>query len=116
MQNMHTLFIKYILFLSLASGMVSCQKEDLSKEKKFIPLNSITMQLNGQAWQPSQIGEEACMRTFNGAWSWVGENGEQRPFYTISAFRDPQAIPTYQKSENAFKLQITNVKKTAPFI
>ncbi|MES2730235.1 MAG: DUF5025 domain-containing protein [Bacteroidota bacterium] len=101
----------YLLTLALLALLLSCQKEKVIQEQKPQPLNSFSMRLNGQVWQPSQIGKEVCMRTFHGAWSAVTENSQQKPFYTISAYKDPQAKVDYT-SENAFKFQISNVKKT----
>ncbi len=114
MLSIHALFMRYLLIICLMQGLSGCQKEELPEEKNALPLNSFTMRLNGQAWEPSQIGEDACMRTFNGAWSAVGKNGIQKPYYTIAAYRDPKATGDF-KSENAFKLQITDVKKPGTY-
>jgi len=114
MQNRFTLLTKQIFFLSLLLLLMSCQKEDLAKEQNAQPLNSFSMQLNGRSWQPSQIGEDECMRTYHGAWSEVTQNGVKKPYYTISAYRDSKALATAQ-SENGLRLQITNVQKTGTY-
>jgi hypothetical protein len=110
MQGQYSLFTKPLLFLSLVLVVGSCQKEDLSEEKKAVPLNSFTMQVNGQAWHPSQIGDDACMRTYQAAWSAL--NG--KPYYNISAYRDTQATASFE-SKNVLKLQIMDVQQTGVY-
>ncbi|MBC7923228.1 MAG: DUF5025 domain-containing protein [Ferruginibacter sp.] len=94
--------------------LLSCQKKEIAKEQKPQPLNSFSMQLNGQAWQPSTVEQDQCMRTFKGAWSSVTEKGEEKPYYTIWAYKDPRAVGIYG-SENAFEFQIFDVKKTGTY-
>lgn len=102
------------LFLSLLLLMGSCQKEEILEKQNFNFLNSFTMQVNRQSWEPSQVGEDKCMRTYNAAWAALIGNGVRKPYYTISASRDSKAAATSQ-SENVFRLRIFNVQETGAY-
>ena len=91
--------------------LLSCKKENVKKEER-IPLNSFSMDVNGQLWQPSIPGGDKCKSTFycrEGAFS--GGIEGHRPFYEIYAFQDPQAIDDY-RAKNHLRIQITDVTKT----
>jgi len=93
-----------LLFLSIFVCLSSCNKEQvLLKPKKPLPLNTFAMEVNGQAWQPGQIGKDECMRTYYGAWSSLDYS-----FFNIVAYRDPQGLAD-ASSENALQIQIMNV-------
>jgi len=93
-----------VLFLGIFLSFSSCNKEPISLEpKKPLPLNTFAMEVNGQGWQPGQIGKDECMRTYYGAWSLL-----DYPFFNIVAYRDPQGL-TGARSENALQIQIVNV-------
>jgi hypothetical protein len=100
--------IKRLLPLGLMLIMASCGKEDRPEPPSIPRHNSFSMTLNGTAWQPSQLGPDTCARTYKAKWAEVQTSRGLMPYYTISAYRDPQAAATPQ-SENAFTLQFTEV-------
>jgi hypothetical protein len=66
------------------------------------------MQVNGQKWEPTQIGQDPCQRTFQASWSEFSSNGVSRQYYDLVAHKDPQAV-TSHLSENTFRLRIFDV-------
>jgi hypothetical protein len=100
-----------VFLLSTIISLSSCHKDDVSVEEEKAPLvNSFAMELNGKAWQPGQIGKDECMRTYNGAWSSIGEN----PFYNITAYWDPKGVADHS-SENILRLQIMNLRSLGEY-
>jgi hypothetical protein len=95
-----------MLFLSLWQAMASCRKQERPEPPHLPRHNTFSMILNGAAWQPSQIGPDTCARTYKAEWAEVTTTRGNMPYYTISAYRDPQATAT-TNSENAFKLRFT---------
>lgn len=110
MKNKFTLVLESLILLSLMLLLESCKKEELPEKENSRLLNSFSMQVNGQPWEPSQVGKDECMQTFMATWSTLAEN----PYYTISAYQSSKA-PNVEQSENSFRLQITNVKKTGTY-
>ncbi len=98
MNKFLTISILATLFIAFA-----CDKEDELKEEKK-PLNSFSMNLNDQPWQPSIIDNDPCFSAFHCAYSEL--NNE--PFYTIKAYKDSKSR-TDQNSEHIFIFQIMNV-------
>ncbi len=92
-----------LLGLGLLISVLGCNKKDELKQN-LKPLNSFSMNINDQLWQPSIIGNDSCSVAYTCEWSKV----DQIPFYTITAYKDPQ----FRKdniSENIFYLQIMGV-------
>ena len=106
--------LKCILSLCLLGLMGSCQKEEIAGKQNSGSLNSFKMQVNGKFWEPSQVGKDKCLQTYNAAWSELTENGVRKPYYTILASRNEKALATSQ-SENGFRLRIFNVQKTGTY-
>lgn len=92
--------------------LFSCQKDSVFFEKKkSTPLNTFSMQVNGREWEPSQIGDDICRRTYNGAWSALGNT----PFFNITAYRDPEAQTSYL-AENSLDIQVMNIKGLGKYL
>lgn len=99
------------LFISFAALLSSCVKDQISMEEmKPVPVNSFAMEVNGKAWQPGQIGEDECMRTYNGAWSKTGNI----PYFNIIAYWDPKGL-TDVNSENVLNMQIFDVNQLGEY-
>jgi hypothetical protein len=102
-------------FVSMGFSLSGCEKEEPLAAEIIKPLNAISMQVNGQRWQPAQIGEDDCRQTFSVSRSALtGSGGVNKPFYTIWAYQDPKAVANYQ-SENVFRLQFMNVEKVGSY-
>ncbi|WP_147368019.1 DUF5025 domain-containing protein [Fibrisoma montanum] len=114
MRNRFISLGKQFLSSGLLLILLSCREESMSEEPGPQPLNFFEANVNGQIWQPSKLDEENCMQAFQGAWSAITVNGEQKPYYTVWAYRDSRKITNYQ-SENAFRFQFTNVLKTGQY-
>lgn len=92
-----------LLGLGLLIFVPGCNiKEELKQDPK--PLNSFSMTINDQLWQPSIIGNDSCSVAYRCEWSRV----DTIPFYTITAYKDPQ-YRTDAASENIFFLQVMGV-------
>lgn len=83
---------------------IGCDKEDDELKQGLNPLNSFSLHLNDQLWQPSLIDNNSCFPTLR--WQYATVDGNPR--YTINAYKDPQATIS-NKSKNVFSLQIMNV-------
>ncbi len=93
----------------LILGLAGCQKDAPDPEPEPTPLTSFSMKVNESHWEPSQVGDNTCLRTFHGAWSALTKDGEEQPFFTILAYKDPRALGNYN-SENNLRMQFMNVK------
>ena len=69
-----------LLGLGLLISVLGCNKKDELKQN-LKPLNSFSMNINDQLWQPSIIGNDSCSVAYTCEWSRV----DQIPFYTITA-------------------------------
>jgi len=98
-----------LLGLGLLILALGCNKKDKLKED-LKPLNSFSMYLNDQFWQPSLIDNDSCFSTFHCDYSEIGE----MPFYTIIAYKDSQSRAN-TLSENMIRIQIMNVNSTGLF-
>ncbi|WP_026464625.1 DUF5025 domain-containing protein [Adhaeribacter aquaticus] len=101
-------FFQIIMAYSVFLLLIGCKQDESVKEPKKVRLNKLAMLVNGQDWQPSQIGTDDCLCKFKGAWSFNGQN--KNPYFTLSAFQDPQA-ETFFKNETGLNMQITNLQK-----
>jgi hypothetical protein len=98
-----------LLGLGLLIFALGCNKEnELKQDSK--PLNTFSMNLNDQSWEPSIINHDSCFSTFQCEWSAIDEI----PFYRIIAYRDSQSR-TNEESENIFRVQIMNVNRTGEY-
>jgi hypothetical protein len=105
MKTVYNRVLIQALFLCILISFASCNKEGVPLEPvKAHSLNTFGMEINGEAWEPGQIGKDECMRTYYGAWSSLNAI----PFFNIVAYRDPTGL-TGVKSENALQIQIMNV-------
>ena len=93
-----------ILLTGLLILVLGCSEKIETKQKSEI-LNSFSMNINKQIWQPSVIGNDSCSVALRCEMSTV--DGEIT-FYTITAYKDSQS-KTNAESENIFMLQIMDV-------
>jgi len=106
MRTVYKRIYTQLLFLSFAALLSSCAKDQTSIEKKKpTPVNSFSMEVNGQEWQPGKKREDECSRTYNGAWSKLN----LKPYFNISAYRD-QNGKTGADSESLLEIQVMNVE------
>lgn len=98
-----------IILLGLMIISFGCNPTDEFKQD-LKPLNSFSMTLNDQLWQPSLIENDSCYSTFRCDLSEIDDS----PFYTIQAFRDSQSRSNFE-SENIFRFQIMNVTGTGDY-
>lgn len=96
-----------VSFMFILAIMNSCQETEITKEK--INLNSFSMTLNGNSWEPSIV--DPCTKTFQCNMSALSEN----KFYNIEAYKDPLLEASY-KSENYFALQVMNVNEVNTYV
>lgn len=99
---------KYLKIGILLTGLLilvpGCsEKIEIKQESKI--LNSFSMNINDQIWQPSVIGNDSCSVALRCEMSTV--DGEIT-FYTITAYKDSQSKANAE-SENIFMLQIMDV-------
>ncbi len=99
-----------VLLTGAMTLLFGCVKEQITEVKKPIRVNSFTMDVDGQEWEPGQLGDDDCIRTYNGAWSWIGEN----PYFNISAWRDPKGHIDID-SKNVLQIQVMNVKELGKY-
>ena len=93
-----------LFFLFIVNILVSCKKEnEVKQETKH--LNSFTMNVNDQLWQPSLIENDPCYSTFDCEMSEIN----QVPYYRIRAYKNSQ-LKSGNMSDNIFRIQIMNVK------
>jgi hypothetical protein len=100
--------IRLLLVVGLMILGFGCKKNNESEN--LVPLNSFSMVLNDQLWQPSTIDDDLCYSTFACEWSAIG----QTPLYTIRAYKDSQSKVDYTSS-NIFRLQIMNVQSVGVY-
>ena len=86
--------------------LVGCTKNQQEVEKPVVRLNSFSMNVNGQFWEPSIIGGDSCYSRFSCQMSALSN----LPYYTIIAHKDTLGVPDF-KSEDYFRLQIMNVQE-----
>jgi len=93
-----------ILLSGLLIFVLGCsEKIEIKQESKI--LNSFSMNINDQIWQPSVIGNDSCSVALRCEMSTVDE---EITFYTITAYKDSQSKANAE-SENIFMLQIMDV-------
>jgi len=90
--------IYLLAFLLIVFG---CNEEN---ELEQSPLNSFSMNIDDQPWQPSIIENDPCFSTFHCEWSAI----DQVPFYTIKAYKDSKSR-TDHMSQNFFRIQIMDI-------
>lgn len=94
---------EHILGLFISSlVLIGCTKEEVKELK--LPVNSFSMYLNGNHWQP--YTPEPCYSTFIGSMSLLNE----QPFYTITAYKDSKGATDYL-SDYQLRIQIMDVLK-----
>ena len=98
-------YLKSRLLLVIGLIFVSFGCKEKNKIELKVPLNTFSMNVNKQLWQPSVIDKDPCYATFRCEWS--AQNNI--PFYIIRAYKDSQSRADYT-SENYFRLQIMNVQ------
>lgn len=98
--------IPFVAFLLIVFG---CQNYDTIKTEPG-PLNSFSMYVNNEFWEPSVIDNTGCYATYNCAESFI----DGRPFYVIKAYRDPEH-KTDPTSEHYFYLQVMNVNEIGTY-
>lgn len=81
---------------------LSCQKNAPELETNVF-VNTFSMQLNGEKWQPGSSGEDACRQRFNGAWSYYNA----KPAFTITASTYPASITS--NGINLLEIQFNEV-------
>lgn len=93
--------------------LLACDNDEQIPQPEII--NSISVVLDNDNWQPSQIGDDGCMSTFQCDYREIKTSeGQTIPFYTIQAFRDPGLEASY-KSENALQFQVMNVTEIGTY-
>lgn len=100
--------IRLLIVLGVLILGFGCKKNNDTKNSN--PINSFSMVLNDQLWQPTIIDDDLCYATYSCEWSAI----EGTPFYTIKAYKDSQAKAD-NTSENIFWLQIMNVQSTGVY-
>ncbi|MEN8139301.1 MAG: DUF5025 domain-containing protein [Bacteroidota bacterium] len=98
-----------LLGLGFVISVLGCDKKDEVKQEP-IRLNSFSMNLNDQLWEPSFIDNDTCFSTFQCEYFKVDDN----IFYSIKAYKDSQSRTNYT-SENIFRLQIKGVDSTGVY-
>ncbi len=91
------------------SVFISCKEEE--RKPRTIPLNSFSMQVNGEVWEPFQEEDNPCYSTFAGTFGHYGE----MPMYTIYAYRDPAGIAEWL-SENMLRMRVMNVTEPGTYL
>jgi hypothetical protein len=92
----------YLTTVVLTLILGCTKKEELKKAPE--PVNSFLMEIDGQLWEPSVINNDECYVAYSCELSYINN----RPFYTIKAYKDSQSR-TNSESENIFRLQIMDV-------
>lgn len=85
---------KFLVIGMLVVILFGCSKNESDNAPQL--LNSFSMNLNDQSWEPSILSNDPCSVTYKCNWWEAGV-----PFYTIEAYKD---------YENYFRLQIKDVK------
>ena len=99
-----------ILLTGLLILVLGCsEKIEIKQESQL--LNSFSMNINDQKWQPSVIGNDSCSVALRCEMSTI--HGDKN-FYTITMYKDSQS-KTSSESENIFRLQIMDVISTGSY-
>jgi len=99
-----------ILLTGLLILVLGCsEKIEIKQESKI--LNSFSMNINDQIWQPSVIGNDSCSVALRCAMTTI--HGDKN-FYTITMYKDSQT-KTNSESENIFYLQIMDVTSAGTY-
>ncbi|MBN1184652.1 MAG: DUF5025 domain-containing protein [Bacteroidales bacterium] len=107
---MHKAFTIEFIISGLLILILGCNENEEAKQNTK-PINAFFMNMDDQLWEPSIINDSICLSTYSCVYSEV----DQTPYYTITAYRDPQAKSNYE-SENIFRLQIMNADSVGPYI
>jgi len=100
-----------ILLTGLLIFVLGCsEKIDIKQESKI--LNSFSMNINKQIWQPSVIGDDSCSVALRCEMSTI--HGDKN-YYTITMYKDSK-LRTDFESENIFYLQIMDVISTGTYV
>ncbi|EMR01065.1 hypothetical protein ADICEAN_03813 [Cesiribacter andamanensis AMV16] len=92
--------------------VLSCEKKE--EETIHTPVNSLSMEINGQAWKPYE--RDPCTSTFMCSWTGVSGPGDiDMDLYTISAFKDTKGRADY-RSENQLRIQLTDVEAPGVYL
>ena len=97
--------IPLVVVFGLMILIAGCSKNQQEPEKSVIRLNSLSMHVNGQFWEPSIIGGDSCTSRFSCEFFTV----DQIPVYKIQAFRNSLSGAN-STGDNTFLLQIMNVE------
>jgi len=99
-----------ILLPCLLTFVLGCS-ERIEIKQESQPLNSFSMNLNGQIWQPSVIGSDSCSVALRCEMSTIHADEN---FYTITLYKDSQSR-TNSESENIIYMQIMDVTSTGNY-
>lgn len=97
---MKTILITFCAVINILF-FIACNQDEQG-EVAIQNLNSFKMILNDESWEPSTI--DHCIKTFSCNFSKI----DNRPFYTIQAFQDPQMTADFS-SKNFLRLQVMGV-------
>jgi len=100
-----------ILLTGLLILVLGCSEKIEIKQQSKI-LNSFSMNINDQIWQPSVIGNDSCSVALRCEMSTI--HGDKN-FYTITMYKDSNSR-TDLESENIFYLQIMDVISTGTYV
>jgi len=100
-----------ILLTGLLILVLGCSEKIETKQKSEI-LNSFSMNINKQIWQPSVIGNDSCSVALRCEMSTI--HGDKN-YYTITMYKDSKSRTDFE-SENIFYLQIMDVISTGTYV
>lgn len=101
--------ISFCSILLVVSALLSCKEEE--RKPRTAPLNSFSMQVNGEDWEPYEEEGNPCYSTFTGV---SGDLGSI-PLYTIYAYRDPAGLAEW-RSKNLLRMQVMNVTEPGTYL
>lgn len=90
-----------LIMLALIFLMIGCEKSDDSTHKM---VNTFTMNINDQLWEPSLVGNDSCFSKFSCTYSEV----DMIPFYTIKGIKESVSESNTSIKE-IFRFQIMNL-------
>ena len=99
-----------ILLPGLLTLVLGCSEKIDIKQKSKI-LNSFSLILNDQLWQPSVIGNDSCSVALQCKMSTIHAD---KNYYTITVYKDSKSRTNFE-SENIFYLQIMDVTSTGTY-
>jgi len=100
-----------LLIFGLLTFVLGCgEKIEIKQESKI--LNSFSMNLNDQLWQPSVIGNDSCSVALRCEMSTIHSD---KNYYTITMYKDSKSRTDFE-SENIFYLQIMGVISTGTYV